>query len=71
MGERKTYYVKVRPTNGGMHNKNQTYPFWTTVFDETTGNSYLSIQDCRVAQKSPTRHTGHCTAGMMPDMSIY
>ena len=45
MGERKTYYVKVRPTNGGMHNKNQTYPFWTTVFDETTGNSYLSIQD--------------------------
>lgn len=45
MADMKTYYVKVRPTNGGAHKKTLAYDFWTTVFDETTGNSYLSIQD--------------------------
>ena len=45
MGDQKTYYVKVRPTNGGAHSKTRSYEFWTTVYDETTGNSYLSIQD--------------------------
>ena len=44
-GTMKSYYVKVRPTNGGQHKKTLAYDFWTTVFDATTGNSYLSIQD--------------------------
>ncbi len=43
--EMKSYYVKVRPTNGGQHNKTLAYDFWTTVFDQITGNSYLSIRD--------------------------
>ena len=41
----KSYYVKVRPTNGGLHNKKVAYDFWTTVYDGITGDSYLSIQD--------------------------
>lgn len=44
-GAMKSYYVKVRPTNGGQHKKTLAYDFWTTVFDAVTGNSYLSIQD--------------------------
>lgn len=40
-----SYYVKVRPTNGGEWNNKKSYEFWTTVFDMLTGNSYLSIQD--------------------------
>ena len=44
-GTMKSYYVKVRPTNGGQHKKTLAYDFWTTVFDAVTGNSYLSIQD--------------------------
>lgn len=44
-GELKSYYVKVRPTNGGEHSKAKAYEFWTTVYDGTTGSSYLSIQD--------------------------
>ena len=43
-----SYYVKVRPTNGGQHSTKKTYEFWTTVYDVTTGNSYLSIQDVPV-----------------------
>jgi hypothetical protein len=43
--EKKTYYVKVRPTNGGEHSKAKSYEFWTTVFNSVTGSSYLSIQD--------------------------
>ncbi|MCD8365789.1 MAG: hypothetical protein LUC83_08290, partial [Clostridiales bacterium] len=45
MADLKTYYVKVRPTNGGKWKSTVAYDFWTTVFHETTGNSYLSIQD--------------------------
>lgn len=44
-GEMKSYYVKVRPTNGGEHSKTKAYEFWTTVYDGITGSSYLSIQD--------------------------
>lgn len=44
-GEMKSYYVKVRPTNGGAHSKTKAYEFWTTVYDAITGSSYLSIQD--------------------------
>lgn len=44
-GEMKSYYVKVRPTNGGIYVNTRSYEFWTTVFDSVTGNSYLSIQD--------------------------
>lgn len=40
-----SYYVKVRPTNGGEWSNKKSYEFWTTVFDALTGNSYLSIQD--------------------------
>ena len=45
MPETKTYYVKVRPTNGGKWSRNKSYEFWTTVFDESSGNSYISIRD--------------------------
>lgn len=48
MADLKTYYVKIRPTNGGKWKSTVAYDFWTTVFHETTGNSYLSIQDVPV-----------------------
>ena len=58
MAEKK-YYVKVRPTNGGEWRESSAYEYWTTVFDSSTGNSYLSIRD--VPANTPITDTTYWT----------
>ena len=41
----KKYYIKVRPTFGGEWNKSRSYEYWTTAYDSSTGNTYLSIRN--------------------------